>query len=164
MLIVSSAGSHPQVLGVRPVHWIAVALGGGAHALGGGAMVAYASVAEAKMQDRNVQVFGYLYSKGAYDDQGRWQFDIQGENGDVLAVVYPKPKPANFEQAISVVAIGKYDRQAQKFVADQLLVKCPSKYQEQASVQRAESLLFRPGEQQDGRYDDDRETGPDSPG
>ena len=126
-------------LGLRPVQWImlgiiALALGGGAYALRGGAMVAYVSVAEAKTQARPVQVFGYLYSKGHYDDDGRWQFDIQGESGDVLTVVYPRTKPANFEQAISVVAIGRYDRQAGKFMADQLLVKCPSKYQEQAAA------------------------------
>ncbi len=130
---------HQPVFGLRMLHWmmvgvIALALGGGGYALRGGAMVAYASVAEARAQDRNVQVFGYLSSQGAYDDQGRWQFDIQGENGDVLTVVYPKAKPGNFEQAISVVAIGKYDRQTQKFVADQLLVKCPSKYQEQEAT------------------------------
>ena len=123
--------------GLRPVQWvmagiIALALGGGAYALRGGAMVAYASIPEAKAEARSVQVFGYLYSKGAYDEQGRWTFDIQGENGDVLTVVYPHTKPANFEQAISVVAIGRYEPSSQQFVADNLLVKCPSKYQEQA--------------------------------
>lgn len=126
------------VLGLRPVHWImlgivALALAGGGYALRGGAMIAYASIPEARVQARPVQVFGYLYSKGAYDDQGRWRFDIQGEQGDVMTVVYPGTKPGNFEQAISVVAIGQYDRQAQAFVADQLLVKCPSKYQEQTA-------------------------------
>jgi cytochrome c-type biogenesis protein CcmE len=84
-------------------------------------------------------VFGYLYSKGAYDDKGNWQFDIQGENGDVMTVVYPRTKPGNFEQAISVVAMGRYDSQSDKFIADQLLVKCPSKYQEQAETVRTSS-------------------------
>lgn len=130
------------VLGLRPIHWmmigiIALALGGGGFALRGGAMVAYASIPEAKSQARNVQVFGYLHSKGAYDAKGNWQFDIQGENGDLMTVVYPHAKPGNFEQAISVVAIGRYDHPSQKFVADQLLVKCPSKYQEQAEKERA---------------------------
>ena len=140
MATLASERSRRPRLGLRPVQWmmigiIALALGVGGYSLRGGAMVSYASVPEAKAQDRHVQVFGYLYSKGKYDDQGRWQFDIQGENGDVMTVVYPHTKPANFEQAISVVAIGKYDRQAQNFMADQLLVKCPSKYQEQAVKQ-----------------------------
>ena len=128
-----------RLLGLRPVQWImlgmiVLALGVGSYALREGTMVSYATVAEAKAQDRNVQVFGYLYSKGTYDDQGRWQFDIQGDDGEVLTVVYPHTKPGNFEQAISVVAIGKYDSHANQFVADQLLVKCPSKYQEQAEA------------------------------
>ena len=127
-----------QGLGLRPVHWLMVgiivlALVGGAYALRDGAFVAYVTVAEAKAEAGNVQVFGFLYSKGAYDEQGRWQFDIQGEDGDTLTVVYPKAKPGNFDQAISVVATGTYDPQARKFVADQLLVKCPSKYQEQVA-------------------------------
>ncbi len=125
-----------RTLGLRPVQWIMLgmigfALGASGYALRGGTMVSYATVAEAKAQNRNVQVFGYLYSKGAYDDQGRWTFDIQGDDGEVLTVVYPHTKPGNFEQAISVVAIGTYDHRSDQFVADQLLVKCPSKYQEQ---------------------------------
>ena len=142
MATVAVERSHRPVFGLRPIHVmmlgiILLALGGGAYALRGGAMVAYASIPEAKAQPRNVQVFGYLYSKGAYDAQGRWQFDIQGQNGDVMTVVYPHTKPGNFEQAISVVAIGRYDRQTQKFMADQLLVKCPSKYQDQAEKGRS---------------------------
>ncbi len=126
-----------QVFGLRPIHWmmlgiIATALTTGAYSLRGGAMVSYASIAEAKAQSRPVQVFGYLYSQGQYDDQNNWRFDIQGESGDVMTVVYPHTKPGNFEQAISVVAIGRYDGAQQHFVADQILVKCPSKYQEQA--------------------------------
>ncbi len=125
-----------RTLGLRPVQWIMLgmigfALAASGYALRGGTMVSYATVAEAKAQNRNVQVFGYLYSKGAYDDQGRWTFDIQGDDGEVLTVVYPHTKPGNFEQAISVVAIGTYDHRSDQFVADQLLVKCPSKYQEQ---------------------------------
>lgn len=140
MATIATERGRRQMLGLRPIHWIMLgiimmALAFGGYALRGGAMVPYVSVAEAKAQTRPVQVFGYLYSKGDYNDQGHWQFDIQGENGDVLTVVYPHAKPGNFEQAISVVAIGTYDQQAQKLVADQLLVKCPSKYQEQATTQ-----------------------------
>jgi cytochrome c-type biogenesis protein CcmE len=36
-------------------------------------------------------------------------------------------KPGNFEQATSVVLKGKTE--GDRFVADQMLVKCPSKYQ-----------------------------------
>ena len=127
-----------RVLGLRPVHWmmaaiVVLALGAGGYSLRGGAVVPYATVGEAKVQPRPVQVFGYLFSKGEYDAQGRWQFDVQGEDGDVMTIVYANAKPANFEQAISVVASGQFDPQAGKFVADRLLVKCPSKYQEEVA-------------------------------
>ncbi|HNZ97375.1 MAG TPA: cytochrome c maturation protein CcmE, partial [Thermoanaerobaculia bacterium] len=46
-----------------------------------------------------------------------------------LRVRYHGVKPANFEDAISIVAIGSYDRAADEFAAGKLLVKCPSKYQ-----------------------------------
>ena len=42
---------------------------------------------------------------------------------------YKGVKPGNFEDAISIVAIGHFDEGAKQFEADKLLVKCPSKYQ-----------------------------------
>ncbi len=53
MATLAAEGDHQPVSGLRPLHWImvgviALALGGGGYALRGGAMVAYASVAEAK--------------------------------------------------------------------------------------------------------------------
>jgi cytochrome c-type biogenesis protein CcmE len=124
---------------LRPIHWlmagiVVIALTTAGYSLQGGAVVSYASVPEAMASPRAVQVFGYLYSKGEYDEAGRWTFDIQGEDGDVMTIVYPHTKPGNFEQAISVVAVGKYDPDAKQFMADQLLVKCPSKYQEEGQT------------------------------
>lgn len=131
----------PRFLGLRPLHWlmlaiIATALGYGGLALSEGVAVSYASVSEAKASARSVQVAGYLHhtNKGSYDQAGNWVFDIQGDDGEVLTVAYPKAKPANFEQAIQVFATGKYDPRQSRFVADNLLIKCPSKYQEQQAV------------------------------
>ena len=42
---------------------------------------------------------------------------------------YEGLKPANFEEAISIVAIGRYDPDTGELAANKLLVKCPSKYQ-----------------------------------
>jgi cytochrome c-type biogenesis protein CcmE len=89
------------------------------------------SVNEAVTSSRSVQLAGFLGSTGEYDAQGRFTFLIQDENGDLLKVISDDPRPANFEQAISIVAIGRYDQAEQALVADDLLVKCPSKYQEQ---------------------------------
>jgi cytochrome c-type biogenesis protein CcmE len=90
------------------------------------------TIAEAQSSGRNVQLVGFLGSLGNYDAQGNFVFDLQDQTGAQVKVIYARPKPANFEQAVSLVAIGHYDAGAQAFVADDLLVKCPSKYQEAA--------------------------------
>lgn len=89
------------------------------------------SIDEAIDSGRSVQLAGFLGSMGAYDADGNFTFDLQDNTGKLVRVVYAKPKPANFEQAISIVAIGHYDAEKSAFVADDMLVKCPSKYQEQ---------------------------------
>ncbi len=90
------------------------------------------SIDEAVSADRSVQLQGFLGSTGAYDANGKFTFDLQDKTGKMVKVVYSQPKPANFEQAISIVAIGHYDQAQNVFLADELLVKCPSKYQEQS--------------------------------
>jgi cytochrome c-type biogenesis protein CcmE len=95
------------------------------------------SVAEAIGSGRSVQLAGFLGSTGAYDAAGNFTFDLQDGSGKLVKVIYPKPKPANFEQAVSVVAIGHYDGAKGAFMADDMLVKCPSKYQEQLDQTKA---------------------------
>ncbi len=90
------------------------------------------SVTEAVNSSSSVQLAGFLGSQGEYDEQGHWTFMLQDENGEMVKVVSNEPRPANFEHAVSIVAIGRYDAGQQAFMADELLVKCPSKYQEQA--------------------------------
>jgi cytochrome c-type biogenesis protein CcmE len=88
------------------------------------------SVDEAISSSRSVQLAGFLGTTGEYDDKGRFTFMLQDEDGKLVKIISDDPRPANFEQAISIVAIGRYDQTEQAFVADDLLVKCPSKYQE----------------------------------
>lgn len=90
------------------------------------------SIDEAINTRRSVQLQGFLGSTGAYDQRGRFTFDLQDSTGKMVKVVYNQAKPSNFEQAVSIVAIGHYDQAQQVFMADELLVKCPSKYQEAA--------------------------------
>jgi cytochrome c-type biogenesis protein CcmE len=90
------------------------------------------TIAEAQASGRNVQLVGFLGSTGSYDAEGNFVFEMQDETGQMVTVIYTKPKPANFEQAVSLVAIGHYDPAQGAFLADDLLVKCPSKYQEAA--------------------------------
>jgi cytochrome c-type biogenesis protein CcmE len=91
------------------------------------------SVTEAIDSQRGVQLAGFLYPAdlGSYDATGNFTFSMQDSTGKVVKVIYPKPKPANFEKAVSIVAIGHYDVAKGAFLADDMLVKCPSKYQEQ---------------------------------
>ncbi len=55
MATLATERDHRPVFGLRLVHWmmvgiIALALGGGTYTLRGGAMVAYVSIAEARVQ------------------------------------------------------------------------------------------------------------------
>jgi cytochrome c-type biogenesis protein CcmE len=92
----------------------------------------YVSYEQARSVDRQVQVAGGLV-QGSSDYDGESQsllFTLHDEaSGDTLRVRYHGIKPGNFEDAISIVAIGRYQEGASEFAADKLLVKCPSKYQ-----------------------------------
>ena len=92
-------------------------------------MTPYISFAEAKRSSGTVQVNGVLASKDYVLERDRQylKFDLKDEQGEVLTVEYSGIIPGNFDQATNIVAIGRYD--GGTFEADQLLVKCPSKYQ-----------------------------------
>lgn len=92
----------------------------------------YVSYAEARERPHTVQVAGGLQpASSSYDDAtGYLHFTlVDEETGDTIPVRYEGLKPANFEEAVSIVAIGRYDADAEEMAADKLLVKCPSKYQ-----------------------------------
>src|SRR3990172_3150658 len=77
-----------------------------------------------------VQIIGKVMAGTDYYDAraNKFTFTLTDEEGHIqMKVLYAGVKPGNFDQATEVVAIGEY-REA-VFQADQLLVKCPSKYQ-----------------------------------
>ncbi len=106
----------------------------------------YVSFSEAKAAHRTVQVMGAL-EKGStrYDTATKTLLFTMSEEktGEKIPVAYNDVKPANFEDAVSIVAIGRYETggtalasstggsNAGVFKAEKLLVKCPSKYQGQ---------------------------------
>lgn len=93
-------------------------------------MTPYVSFSEARASGETVQVIGKLMpGSSAYDTaQVSLTFQLAGKEGELLPVVYDSgPKPANFEEATEIVVIGRYD--GANFIAEELLVKCPSKYQ-----------------------------------
>jgi cytochrome c-type biogenesis protein CcmE len=96
----------------------------------------YINFAEARRSSGLVQVNGVLADKQYVmkPNEQYLSFRLRDEKGEVLPVEYHGVVPGNFDQATSIVAIGRYHDE--KFVADQLLVKCPSKYQAMAEKQK----------------------------
>ena len=95
-------------------------------------MTPYISFAEARSASGLVQVNGKLADKDYIlkTEEQFLRFNLMDEKGDVMPVEYRGVIPGNFDQAVSVVAIGKFS--GDHFEAQQLLVKCPSKYQAEA--------------------------------
>ena len=97
--------------------------------------IQYVSIERAKSSDKMVQVMGKIdFDTKKYDAvNSRLEFavyDAEAESivgASTMNVVYHGIVPGNFDQATSVVLKGKAD--GDYFVADQMLVKCPSKYQ-----------------------------------
>ena len=95
-------------------------------------MTPYIGFAEARAASGQVQVNGTLADKNYVlkKEEQYLRFSLKDTKGDVMPVVYRGVIPGNFDQAVSIVAIGQY--QGDHFEASQLLVKCPSKYQAEA--------------------------------
>jgi len=92
----------------------------------------YVSIQEAKQSGKTVQVKGERVDDGRFDvEKNLFTFEIRDENGEEIQVVYDGAKPGNFDQATHVVCVGKYNDGV--FVAKELLIKCPSKYQEEGT-------------------------------
>ena len=95
----------------------------------------YLSVAEVKAlgpdQARNSRVAGAIVP-----DSVEWStrdlhltFAISDDTGN-LAISYHGPQPDMLVDAVEAVVVGKYDPGSQVFEAEELLMKCPSKYEE----------------------------------
>lgn len=92
----------------------------------------------AKGQDKKVHVVGKLKKDNVGQivglqyqpqiDPNYFTFILVDQNNEERQVVYSSPKPQDFERSEQVVIIGNI--QQNQFVADKILMKCPSKYQE----------------------------------
>ncbi len=117
---------------------IAVFLIFGALAYGAGQFVTnltpYVTFKEAKADPNRVfQVMGPLDHSQRIEFDGALSFTIKDpKTGETMPVRFKKSKPANFEQATQVTAIGSWN--GQYFEARKLLVKCPSKYEEEVKA------------------------------
>jgi len=77
-------------------------------------------------KDPNNHIVGMQYNP--LQDPNYFTFTLVDTNRIEQQVVYYKPKPQDFERSEQVVIIGKMNQD--KFVADKILLKCPSKYVE----------------------------------
>src|SRR3954471_19901924 len=92
----------------------------------------YASFAEAAQQaDREFHVVGRLDKdkETSYDpkvDPNLFVFYMKDNKGTERKVMLHKNKPQDFERSEQIVVIGK--AKGDEFSADDILMKCPSKY------------------------------------
>ncbi len=92
----------------------------------------YVTMSQAKkMKDDHLHLAGDLLKETVTPDvlHHTLHFKLRDTDGAVVSVVYQGEVPANMTEATKVVAIGHADGDI--FSSDKLLVKCPSKYEEQ---------------------------------
>lgn len=90
-----------------------------------------------KGNDKAIHVVGQLKKNNSgtvegievNQDKTSFYFLMVDNDGTEQKVFYNEPVPADFVRAEQVVVIGSY-KNPDLFVADKILMKCPSKYQE----------------------------------
>lgn len=88
-------------------------------------------------QDKAIHVVGQLKKDtdgevtglNVREDKTSFTFVLVDNDGTEQEVFYNEPVPADFTRSESVVVIGSY-KNKDIFIADKILMKCPSKYQE----------------------------------
>jgi cytochrome c-type biogenesis protein CcmE len=102
----------------------------------------YMTVTELQQQaaekvDKNVRVSGVVVDNSVNYDSANLilQFDIADESGQQLHVMFNGPKPDNFSRAAEAIVDGKYGQDGTLY-AKNLLLKCPSRYEEYGGEQK----------------------------
>lgn len=94
--------------------------------------------------DRNHQIVGHLCidKPVVYNpevDANSFSFFMKDENGKEQKVICKKEKPSEFERSEQIVLKGKM--QGNVFVAHDILLKCPSKYQDE-KIQNQGNIIY----------------------
>jgi cytochrome c-type biogenesis protein CcmE len=100
----------------------------------------YMSFAEAEATGSKAHVVGNWVKEQQFQydrERNIFSFHMQDETGQIRLVHYMNPKPANFEDAERLVIEGS--KQGDVFVADYILVKCPSKYNDERALEQLQS-------------------------
>lgn len=84
--------------------------------------------------DRYVRVSGRVTHEAIQFDPRELtlRFQIADENGQVLSVVFHGPKPDQLRPDAEAIVEGKFN--GKSFTAQTILLKCPSKYEEEKGV------------------------------
>jgi cytochrome c-type biogenesis protein CcmE len=61
-------------------------------------------------------------------DPNRFEFRMKDSLNNEALVIYNQPKPQDIDKSEKVVVVGKMDLESNCFNAEQILLKCPSKY------------------------------------
>jgi cytochrome c-type biogenesis protein CcmE len=104
------------------------------------------SFAEARRLAEPCEIYGAVVPHSTRYDMAssRLVFRMQEEKtGAVMPVAYTKVKPASFDQATHVKAIGMFS--GDYFEAETLLVKCPSKYRSTDAVSEDRRKAYATG-------------------
>jgi cytochrome c-type biogenesis protein CcmE len=92
----------------------------------------YADFEQARLQPgRNFNIIGQLVTDQPVEEHVEnnslfMTFYMRDQQGEVQKVYYPGAKPQDFEKSDQVVLVGNF--RDEMFVATNLLLKCPSKY------------------------------------
>ena len=122
---------------MKPIHIVALlVLAGGVAALTMQAkdVSTYATFTDASTASSKVKVAGKLIKNKPmiYDpvaNPNLFTFYLKDQNGKEVLVNLLKPKPQDFELSEQVVVTG--EMQGEAFVANEVLMKCPSKYKDE---------------------------------
>ena len=121
---------------MKKIHIIAIVMIVAAIAMlisASGDMSTYSTFQEAISSDGKVKIAGQLSKdKEMYynpsEDPNYFTFFIKDSNGDERKVVLGAAKPQDFELSEQIVITGEI--RGEEFIASDLLMKCPSKYQD----------------------------------
>lgn len=100
----------------------------------------YSTFAAAKQNGETVHIIGkWVMKDRAVEGTNEFTFFMQDTTQQVSQVRYYDPMPANFAEASERFEIeGKYESNV--FVAEKILMKCPSKYNKDEMVETTASL------------------------
>jgi len=101
----------------------------------------YATFEIAEKSQNRVKIVGQLdKSVETYynpeKDPNYFSFNMIDANGKVKKVVLNEPKPRDFELSEQIVVSGKMSEE--EFLADEILLKCPSKYKDEEIALRSQ--------------------------